>query len=209
MDGIHDMGGMDGFGPVRRDDTMFHAEWERRTFAMAQNVRIEGNTDEFRHTIERLEPAFYLSADYFGRWLGSLEVRVVERGLLDSDDVDAHVGGPLARPTASPPIGLPATRPDRGPRRDVDRAPRFATGQTVRALDIHPAGHTRLPRYVRGLTGVITHTYPAFVFPDSHAHGDGPDPQYLYAVQFDAADLWGSGDHVVSVDLFEPYLEAA
>ena len=82
-------------------------------------------------------------------------------------------------------------------------------GETVRARDIHPVGHTRLPRYVRGHRGVVTRAYPAFVFPDTHAHGRGDDPQYVYAVQFLAGDLWGEGDHTVSVDLFEPYLEAA
>lgn len=210
MDGIHDMGGMDGFGPAVRDDAIFRDEWERRSFGLAQSVRIPGNTDEFRHAIERLDPGFYLTADYFGRWLGALEVRVVERGLLDSDEVDERSGeGRRARPTAVPPVGLPAERPGGGPRRDVDRTPVFRAGQRVRARDVHPVGHTRLPRYVRGHAGTITSVYPAFVFPDTNAHGHGADPQYVYAVQFEASELWGTGDHIVSVDLFEPYLEAA
>ncbi len=207
MDGIHDMGGMEGFGPMVRDEAMFHAPWERSAFGLATAVQIVGNTDEFRHSIERLDPAFYLTADYFGRWLGSLEVRVVERGLLDSAEVDARAGDDRARPTASPPRGLPETSPDGGPHRALDRPPLFAVGDEVRARDIHPVGHTRLPGYVRGHRGVVTHAYPAFVFPDSRAHGDGDDPQYAYAVQFSASDLWGDGDHTVSVDLFEPYLE--
>lgn len=209
MDGIHDMGGMEGFGPVVRDETMFHAEWERRAFAMAQTVRAVGNTDEFRHSIERLDPGFYLTADYFGRWLGAMEIRVSERGLLDPDEIDDRVGGPLARPRATPSIGLPTDWPTGGPRRSLDRPPRFDVGQRVRARDLHPEGHTRLPRYVRGHVGVVTRSYPPFVFPDTHAHGDGDDPQYVHAVEFSAADLWGRGDHRVSVDLFEPYLEDA
>ena len=209
MDGIHDMGGMEGFGPMVRDEAMFHAPWERTAFALASGVQIVGNTDEFRHSIERLDPGFYLTADYFGRWLGALEIRLVERGLLDSDELDARAGSARARPSAVPPRGLPAASPEGGPRRDLDRPPRFAVGETVRARDIHPVGHTRLPRYVRGHRGVVTHAYPAFVFPDTHAHGRGDDPQYVYAVQFLARDLWGEGDHTVSVDLFEPYLEAA
>lgn len=209
MDGIHDMGGMDGFGPLVRDEAMFHAPWERTAFGLASSVPIVGNTDEFRHTIERLDPAFYLTADYFGRWLGALEIRLVERGLLDSDEVDSRAGGPVARPQAIPPEGLPTESPQGGPARTVDRPPRFEVGQAVRARDIHPTGHTRLPRYVRGHRGLITDRYPAFVFPDTHAHGRGDDPQYVYAVQFAAADLWGAGDHTVNVDMFEPYLEAA
>jgi nitrile hydratase beta subunit len=209
MDGIHDLGGMDGFGPVVRDEEVFHAPWERAAFALATGVRIAGNTDEFRHSIERLDPGFYLTAGYYGRWLGALEIRLVDRALLDSEDLDARAGGRAARPTAVPPNGLPAESPAGGPARTVDRRPLFEIGQVVRARDIHPVGHTRLPRYVRGHEGVVTHSHPAFVFPDTNAHGRGEDPQYVYAVQFRAADLWGDGDHVVSVDLFEPYLEAA
>ncbi len=209
MDGVHDMGGMEGFGPMVRDEALFHAPWERTAFALASGVQIVGNTDEFRHSIERLDPGFYLTADYFGRWLGALEIRLVERGLLDSDELDARVGSARARPSVVPPRGLPAASPEGGPRRELDRSPRFGVGETVRARDIHPVGHTRLPRYVRGHRGVVTRAYPAFVFPDTHAHGRGDDPQYVYAVQFLAGDLWGEGDHTVSVDLFEPYLEAA
>ena len=208
MDGIHDMGGMGGFGPMVRDEAIFHAPWERQAFGLASGVQIVGNTDEFRHSIERLDPGFYLTADYFGRWLGALEIRLTERGLLDSDDVDARAGTG-ARPTAIAPVGLPTESPDGGPHRTLERPARFAVGDTVRARDIRPVGHTRLPRYVRGHRGVITHAYPPFVFPDTHAHGEGDDPQYVYAVRFDAADLWGEGTHTVSVDLFEPYREAS
>ncbi|MEM8618218.1 MAG: nitrile hydratase subunit beta [Actinomycetota bacterium] len=206
MDGIHDIGGMEGFGPMVRDEAIFHAPWERQAFGLASSVQIVGNTDEFRHSIERLDPAFYLTADYFGRWLGALEMRLTERGLLDGDEVDARVGT-AARPTAIAPAGLPAEPPVGGPRRELERAPQFAVGNTVRARNMHPVGHTRLPQYVRGHRGVITRAYPPFVFPDTHAHG-GDDPQYVYAVRFEATDLWGAGTHTVNVDLFEPYLEA-
>ena len=209
MDGIHDIGGMNGFGPMHRDDLIFHAPWERRAFGLVSSTAMDGNTDDFRHSIERLDPTFYLSAGYYGRWLGALEIRLSERGLIDSDEVDRRVGSTTARPRATASLAVPTRSPDGGPQRDVDRAPLFAEGQRVLARDIHPTGHTRLPRYVRGHHGVITLAHPAFVFPDTNAHGWGEDPQYVYAVQFRAADLWGEGDHTVSVDLFEPYLEAA
>jgi nitrile hydratase subunit beta len=209
MDGIHDVGGMEGFGSIVRDEVVFRAHWERKAFALNMCLDIPGNTDEFRHSIERLDPSFYLSAGHYGRWLGATETRLVERGLVSSDKVDALAGGSRARPTATKPEGLPDDSPDGGPRRDLGRPPRFQVGQSVRARDIHPSGHTRLPRYVRGHAGVVSHAHAAFVFPDTHAHGRGEDPQYVYAVQFRAADLWGDGDHTVSVDLFEPYLEAA
>ena len=107
MDGIHDVGGMQGFGRMVRDELVFHAPWERRAFALAMCVQIKGNTDDFRHSIERLDPTFYLASDYFGRWLGATEVRLRERNLIDSDEVDHRAGGPDARPVAVASVGLP------------------------------------------------------------------------------------------------------
>jgi nitrile hydratase len=207
VDGIHDLGGMDGFGRVERDEYVFRAAWERKAFAMAMTVHVDGNTDDFRHSIERIDPAQYLTAGYYGRWLASTEIRLRERHLIDSDEVDARCGSAAARPRSSPSIALPGPGSPGGPVKPVDRAPRFHVGQRVRARNLHPAGHTRLPRYVRGHCGVIATVHPAFVFPDSNAHGRGEDPQHLYGVRFHASDLWGVGDHLVSVDLFEPYLD--
>jgi nitrile hydratase beta subunit len=206
MDGVHDMGGMQGFGPVRRGNEVFHAPWERRAFGLVMSTPIDGNIDDFRHSVERLDPGIYLTAGYYGRWLAALEVRLVERDLISSDDVDARVGS-AARPTATPALGLPdRTAPD-GSLRTLDRLPRFAAGDAVRAADVHPHGHTRLPRYVRGRPGVVRFVHPAFVLPDSRAHGRGDNPQYVYAVAFSAHELWGEGDHVVHVDIFESHLE--
>jgi len=208
MDGIHDLGGRQGFGPVVRDEVVFHAPWERLAFVLAMTARITGNTDDFRHAIERLDPALYLTAGYYGRWLAALEVRLDERGIVRRDDVDAVVG-PTARPDYTPSIGLPVHAQQGGPRRTLDRRPAFSAGQEVRVRDLHPTGHTRLPGFVRGHRGVVAIVHPAFVYPDSNAHGRGEDPQYVYSVCFRARDLWGESDHVVHVDLFEPYLEAA
>ena len=108
MDGIHDLGGMQGFGPLERDEAIFHSRWERRAFGMAMSARIDNaNTDDFRHSIERLDPAQYLTVGYFGRWLASVEIRLEERGLLDRDEVDARVGSDAIRPRATPTVGLP------------------------------------------------------------------------------------------------------
>lgn len=208
MDGIHDLGGMEGFGRVERDEVVFHAPWERTAFALASLASVPGNTDDFRHSIERIDPAQYLTLGYYGRWLASVEVRLRERGLIDSDEVDQRSGGAAARPRSVPSVALPTVSPTGGPVKTVDRRPAFSLGQVVRVRDLHPVGHTRAPRYARGHCGVVTILHPAFVFPDTNAHGQGEDPQYVYAVQFRAQDLWGAGDHVVSVDLFEPYLAA-
>ena len=210
MDGMHDLGGMQGFGVVERDEAVFHEPWERRAFGIAQTVHIVGNSDDFRHSIERLHPAQYLTVGYWGRWLASTEIRLLERSLIDSDDVDARAGSTVTRPHATVSVGLPtapATAP--GVRRQVDRAPHFRVGQAVRVRNLHPVGHTRLPGYVRGHAGIVAIVHPgAFVYPDANAHGRGEDPQHVYAVQFLARSLWGTGDHHVVVDLFEPYLEA-
>ena len=191
MDGIHDLGGMDGFGSVvvERDEPVFHAAWEGRVFALGSLAIAGGlaNPDAFRHAIERLPPVEYLTAGYYGRWLAALERLVAERG-------------------AQPRPARTATA-----RRDAPRAARFAVGDAVVARNLHPAGHTRLPRYVRGRRGVVAHVHPAWVFPDTNAHGRGEHPQHVYAVRFAATELWGDGADPAAflhVDLFESYLEA-
>jgi nitrile hydratase subunit beta len=199
---------MQGFGPVARDDVTWHAAWERRAFGMSLAVAAIGNIHDFRHALERLDPRIYVTAGYFGRWLAALEVRCAERGLLTCDEVDARSrAGSSARPTAVASVALPApSRP--GPQiRRLDRPPRFAVDDDVTVVDIHPSGHTRLPRYIRGRPGRVRLVHPPFVFPDRDAHGWGEDPHYVYAVGFRAVDLWDVGDHLVVVDVFEPHLE--
>jgi nitrile hydratase len=213
VDGIHDLGGMHGFGAVVRDEAVFHAPWHRRVFLMSTLAEVDGNIDYFRHSIERLDPGTYLTAGYYGRWLAALEVRLVEHGLITSDEIDQRSGaGAAARPSAAPPGSLPQSRldsPNEGSQvRAVDRSPRFAVGDAVLVADVHPVGHIRLPRFVRAKHGRVHLVHPACVFPDTNAHGRGEAPQYVYSVAFAALDLWGEGDHTVLVDIFEPHLEA-
>ena len=210
MDGIHDLGGMQGFGPVHvePDEPVFHAPWEGRVFALAGLALAAGvgNGDAFRHAIERLEPVTYLTAGYYGRWLAALERVLRDAGVLGQGELDARVAG---APTAGG-TWTPAGPPSVTAVRTIDAPPRFAVGDAVRARDLHPSGHTRLPRYVRGRPGVVARVHPACVFPDAHAHGRGEQPQHVYAVRFAARDLWGDGAEagaVVHVDLFETYLE--
>jgi nitrile hydratase beta subunit len=211
MNGIHDLGGMHGFGRVALEphEPVFHAAWERRVLGMVYQVVGFGwaNIDAFRHGIERMAPVEYLGAGYYGRWLASLETILAERGLLGAGEVDAVLAG---RPLAARGAGDLVPQPTYGFVRPVDRAPGYAVGERVRARNVHPAGHTRLPRYVRGRVGVVHRVHAAFVFPDANAHGAGEQPQHLYTVRFDAAELWGPAAEpgaTVHVDLFEPYLE--
>jgi nitrile hydratase len=241
MDGIHDLGGMHGFGPVRvePDEPVFHARWEGRVLALtgATGGSFEPNVDKFRHAIERLDPVTYLTAGYYGRWLRALETRLVEAGELAAGALDhrALELARAARPTAAagapsrpggaapPPAAAPAPagasqpasrdaadRPRSRFRREIERKPRFRPGDVVRARSFHPPGHTRLPRYARGKRGRIESVYAAYVFPDTHAHDLGEEPQHLYCVAFEGGELWGSDAEpgtVVHLDLFEPYLD--
>lgn len=207
MDALHDMGGMEGFGPIPESETVFAAPWEATAFALVSATRIAGTVDEFRHAIERMDPVQYLTAGYYGRWLAATEIRLRDRGLITSEEVDARCGSDAARPRAVPTIGLPTARGGHGAVRSLDSARLFSVGDRVRARRIHPAGHTRLPRYVRGRVGEVVALHPSCVFPDTNAHGLGESPQHLYSVRFTAEELWGTGDHLIHLDLFEPYLE--
>jgi nitrile hydratase len=220
MDGIHDLGGMHGFGAVRgeRVEPVFHARWEGRVLALtgASGGSFTPNVDQFRHAIERLDPVTDLTAGYDGRWLRAMETRLVEAGELEPGAVDRRARelvhergrntavsppGTAAKDAAvanDPPVAAPSGSPARAaerPRsrcvREDDRAPRFHAGDAVRARAIHPPGHTRLPRYARGRRGRIASVYAAYVFPDTHAHDRGESPLHLYSVAFAGEELWG------------------
>jgi nitrile hydratase len=216
MNGPHDMGGVSGFGPVTPEpnEPAFHAEWERRVFAMTLAMGAPGrwNIDESRAARECTPD--YLSKTYFQIWLAGLERLMAERGLVAAAEIDAgHAQGqprPVARILKAQDVaaalarGGPASRPSTG-------EPAFAIGQRVRARRIDPPGHTRLPRYVRGHMGTIELSHGRHVFPDAHAAGEGEAPQWLYTVRFDARELWGAlanPKDSVSVDAWQSYLEA-
>lgn len=214
MNGIHDMGGMHGFGRVvvEPNEPVFHADWEKRVLGMVYMVVGFGwtNLDAFRHGIERIDPVTYLSAGYYGRWLAALERICIELGVLNTGDVDARMAGTPAN--AAPAMPAAPTVAGRGFVRDVARDPRFHVGQTVRARVSSPTGHTRLPRYVAGRCGRVHRMQPPCIFPDSNARGQGEDPQHLYNVRFAASELWGPEAEpgaALHIDLFEPYLEPA
>ena len=205
------MGGMHGFGrvPVEPNEPLFHAPWESRVLGMVFQVVGGGwsNIDAFRHAIERLAPVMYLQAGYYGRWLRALETLLVEAGLLGRGEVDERLAGTPAR---EPAASAPHSGAFVGVVRPVESPPRFAVGDRVLARNVHPAGHTRLPRYARGRQGVVHRVHPACVFPDTHAHGRGENPQYVYGVRFPARELWGTDAEegsAVYLDLFDQYLE--
>jgi nitrile hydratase subunit beta len=209
VDGIHDLGGMSGFGPVEveRDEPVFHDPWEALAFALnALGIAAlrAYNADEYRHSVERMDPAHYLAASYYERVLTGAATLFVEKGVVTRDELEARAGGafPLSRPVAEKPTADLRPQPEA----------RFGIGDRVVVRDVHPAGHTRAPRYVRGKRGVVVHVAPKFSFPDAAAHGLTHRTEHTYHVEFLARELWsdaaGSNETVV-VDLWDSYLERA
>ena len=221
MDGIHDLGGKQGFGAVMReaDEPLFHEPWEGRVFGMSllAPAAANPNIDHFRHAIERIDPIAYLTHGYYGRWLGGLETRIVEAGLLDNATI-THRAIELGATANDLVAARPSSKPDRfdyqpsanGNRRAVGTSARYAVGDRVRTRAHGVRGHTRLPAYARDRSGTIVAWHDGWVFPDANAHGRGENPQHLYTVAFDGHELWGDDAEpgvVVHLDLFEPYLE--
>jgi nitrile hydratase subunit beta len=208
VNGPQDLGGQMGFGPVRPEDNepVFHAAWEARALGLTLAAGALGhwNIDESRHARESLPPSVYFASSYYEIWIRGLEALLDRHGLLDRDASAPHpqrlAPGAVAQVLAA---GTDYTRPVAAP-------PRFRPGDRVRARNIHPRGHTRLPRYVRGHPGTVEAEHGGFVLPDAHAHGQGDAPERLYTVVFDGADLWGPDAEPgtsVSVDAWESYLE--
>lgn len=218
MNGVHDLGGMHGFGPIEREsnEPRFHAAWEARVRAlmMLSVGRNYFNLDAFRYGMERLEPAHYLRAPYFERWLASGEANLIEGGFLSLDELNTRTELLRQHPetTFSPGPAEPRQRvmEERPEPAQAPPRPRFVVGDLVVTRNVHPTGHTRLPRYARGKAGVIGRVYGPQIFPDTNAHGLGEQPQTLYNVRFDGRELWGESaepDQVLTLDLWDSYLE--
>ena len=204
MDGIHDLGGMHGFGPVdvEPDEPVFHELWEGRIFGLAGGALGAGgfSTPMFRHAIERMEPGHYLTSGYYEHWLTAVTTLLVESGMISADELPA--GAPLSLP--------PRVGPD-----DVPAAPgghAFALGDRVRVRDLQFAGHTRCPRYIRGRVGTIVRVDAPANVPELEAHRNEKVEEPTFGVGFAARELWGPQADpraTVHVDLYARYLEPA
>jgi nitrile hydratase beta subunit len=227
MNGPHDLGGAQGFGPLplEADEPTFHADWERRALAvtLAMGATGQWNIDMSRSRRESLPPAQYLSSTYYEIWFEALVRLLQERGLIDASEraaIDRGVSptGATAGPGTDAGAALRVLRADRvaavlaagSPTERAGPAPAFAVGARVRARLMNPAGHTRTPRYIRGRPGIVIASHGPHVFADRHATGDEA-PQPLYTVRFAAADLWGADTtaDAICVDCWEAYLEPA
>jgi nitrile hydratase subunit beta len=220
MNGAHDLGGMHGFGPINpepeAEEPVFHAAWEKRMFGLNLAAGFLGkwNIDVSRYARERQHPIAYLQHTYYENWLAGLEKLLVEAGLVTAEELASGKAASPADATTRQRVlkaeQVPAVLAKGGPvTTEIDTSPRFQPGDKVRAINQHPTGHTREPRYVRGRVGVIYKHYGAHVFPDRNAVG-AREGRHLYNVRFEAAELWGKsagGRSAVYVDLWEDYLE--
>ena len=202
MDGMHDLGGRQGFGPIRytHDARPFHETWEVRVNSLYAFAVRSGlfNMDEYRHAIERMEPRHYLTASYYERSLTGLATLLVEKGVVTREELEHRAGGrvPLAAPSAAGRSNLPTRE-------------RFAPGDRVRVRSDYVPGHVRMPGYIRGKTGVVVSESPAYPFPDAHAHGVAAEDEPTYDVRFDSQTLWPLSADAASiyVAVFQSYLE--
>ncbi len=218
MNGVHDMGGMHGMGPIapERDEPVFHEPWEARVFAMTRAMGAFGkwNIDASRYQREQIPAADYLRMSYYEKWLWGLKELMVQKGLVSREELASGRASSGSQPRGSPALtadkvpllaarGSPASR-------ESAATPRFKVGQHVRTRNINPPTHTRLPRYARAKQGTIDRIHGVFVFPDTNASFQGENPQHLYSVRFSARELWGeeaSGQDFVYIDLWDSYLE--
>jgi nitrile hydratase subunit beta len=222
VNGVHDLGGMHGFGPIEReaDEPRFHADWEAHVFAiLVLSINDQGyfHWDAMRYGIELMEPAHYLRSTYYERWLASAEHNFIQAGFVTGDEVDARTEFLRRHPATAVP-----RRDDATPRPRASEGspalplpppePRFAVGDAVVARNVHPTGHTRLPRYARGKRGVIHLVHGPTLLPDTNAQGLGEHPQVVYSVRFDGRELWGDSAEprqAVYLDLWDSYLDPA
>jgi nitrile hydratase subunit beta len=216
MNGVHDLGGMQGFGPIvpEKNEPVFHAPWEGRIVAIRRALIAAGKLPgSIRVGVERRPAAEYFSESYYEHWYAAIVQMLVEHGIATPEEISS---GKSAKGSVKVSV---AVKPEEAVKFSfrvpdvmlkVDVAPRFAPGQKVRARNIHPVGHTRLPRYVRAHLGTIQHDRGVQAFPDTNVYGRGQNPQHVYSVRFTSRELWGDAASVrdsLYLDLWEDYLE--
>ncbi|WP_332685414.1 nitrile hydratase subunit beta [Bosea sp. (in: a-proteobacteria)] len=219
MNGGQDLGGQMGFGPVvpESNEPVFHAGWEQRMLALNVAAGAMGHwtIDEIRHARESIPPADYLSLSYYEIWYAGLRDVLIRHGFATPGELDS--GQPAAAGTTPKRVlkgADVATVLRRGfpYEREAVAPARFAAGDKVRTIVMHPQHHTRLPRYARGKAGIVERVTGNHVFPDTGAHGAPETAQWLYTVVFSGPELWGRDadpNSSVSVEAWESYLEPA
>jgi nitrile hydratase len=214
------MGGMHGMGPIQyeKNEPVFHARWEGRVLAMmrAMGAWRKWNIDASRYSREVIPAAEYLRMSYYEKWFTGLVDLVVKSGLVTPAELETGKrakGSPKATPPLTAAMVAPlATKWNSATGRNLAVTPSFKVGQRVRARNINPTGHTRLPRYARGKHGTVDRDHGVYVFPDTNSQNLGEKPQHVYSVRFAAQELWGeqaAPRDSVYIDLWDDYLEPA
>jgi nitrile hydratase beta subunit len=219
MNGVHDMGGMHGMGPIQteKNEPVFHAPWQGRAYAVtrAMGAWRKWNLDAARYQRELIAPADYFTMSYYERWIAGLVELMVKTGLVTRAEIESGKPDPGSQKhTPALTADKVSTLTAKGvpAKRDVPVGARFQAGARVRSRNINPVGHTRLPRYARGKVGTIHRDHGVFVFPDTNALFLGENPQRLYSVRFAARELWGEqapAQDSVYLDMWDSYLEPA
>jgi nitrile hydratase beta subunit len=226
VNGVFDLGGTDGLGPVKTEEyePVFHEEWEKAAFAMFASSFRAGlfGVDEFRHGIEQMNPAEYLLSPYYEHWMHTVEHYAQKKGMIDKTELDERTRYYRENPQAPLPqredpallefVDL-AVKNGASAQRESDKVARFKVGDRVTVANDSPHGHTRRARYVRGRTGEIVFAHGTYIYPDSAGNG-GPDaPEHVYTVRFSATELWGPDaaepNQFTHFDVWEPYLSPA
>ena len=213
MNGAHDMGGEQNFGPVRPEpnEPVFHERWEGRVLGLnvAMAATRQWNIDQGRAAIERIAPATYLAMSYYEKWFDRLCRLLVERGLATREEISEGKARTPPKKIATLVADAVAPTLKRGvlSSREIAAPARFKVGDAVRTRSMNPPTHTRLPRYCRDKPGTIAIVHGAHVYPDASALGS-EDAHWLYTVRFEARDLWGPDTTASAVyaDVWEPYL---
>lgn len=216
MDGPHDLGGKQGFGPIETDAPAFRYDWEERAWALTKTAALFSvpGIDAWRHGIENMDPLAYMSEPYFVKWTLNNASYAILEGKFSAAELFAGAAETLGAPAASLDMGdvlarLKANNIDF--RRDVPMPARFAVGDTVITNRAGHSGHTRLPGYARAAQGTVVTAHDGYAFADRCADGE-EQAEHLYSVEFQGNALWGDeaepGTSVV-IDLWESYLDPA
>ena len=220
MNGIHDIGGMHGFGPLvlEENEPVFHEPWEGRVMGIPRALGMRG-ISRTRYDIEQLAPEFYLRASYYERWLEALTLALLRKGVVSKEELGARIAYYQAHPDADVPRledpsmaakAVAVLRTVSVPRQETGQTPRYLVGDHVRARNIHPSGHTRLPRYIRGRVGSVAGYVGLQGCPDTVPPTGPPGPQPLYSVRFTMEELWGPSAEpaeALYIDMWESYIE--
>lgn len=212
MDTVHDLGGKQGFGPVRwqddDDSRLFLEEWQGRTWAMCMMMfgqfrreQTGWTLDWHRHIVERTGPADYLRMNYFDKWVQHLMATLIDDDIADLDEFLKGHANRAAPPYVRQPLTA-SRKPDQ---------PRFKLGDAVKTKRDIASMHTRLPGYARGRTGVVDRSVGPEILADASAEGD-LRKEHLYTIKFNSLELWPerqARNYTIRLDLWDSYLEPA